>query len=119
MGRTVLKSSLVIIAFFVIYTCIDPYTPNLSGYGSLLVVDGLITDAGTSCSVRLTRTIQNQNDTPSQVNDATIFITDDTGISSSLINMGNAIYKTDSLNFKGSIGRIYVLHIKNKRWFGI
>lgn len=112
MGRTVLKSSLVIIAFFVIYTCIDPYTPNLSGYGSLLVVDGLITDAGTSCSVRLTRTIQNQNDTPSQVNDATIFITDDTGISSSLINMGNAIYKTDSLNFKGSIGRIYVLHIK-------
>ena len=111
MLKSGLKSAIAIIAVFIICTCIDPYTPKLKGYDSNLVVDGLITDANSSYTVRVTRTMQNQSDTPSAVSDATVIIADDAGNSSSLINHGNGIYKTDSTNFQGMIGRIYVLHI--------
>lgn len=77
----------------------------------LLVVDGLITDSNNSNSVKLSRTFQDQNTSPSMVSDATVSITDDNGNSSYLIYRGNGIYKTDSVEFKGIPGRTYVLHI--------
>ena len=111
MKRTWLKSGVVLITVFILCTCIDPYTPKLSGYSSLLVVDGLITDANSSYIVRLSRTFQDQNSTPPPVSDATVFITDDAGNNNNLINGGNGIYKTDSIQFIGIIGRAYTLHI--------
>ena len=105
------KSIITIVVLSLLCTCIDPYTPKLSGYSSLLVVDGLITDANTSYTVRLSRTFQDQNSTPPPVSDATVFITDDAGNSSNLINKGSGVYKTDSTRFNGIPGRTYVLHI--------
>jgi hypothetical protein len=105
------KSIITIVVISLLCTCIDPYTPKLSGYSSLLVVDGLITDANTSYTVRLSRTFQDQNSTPPPVSDATVFITDDAGNSSNLINKGSGVYKTDSIRFNGIPGRTYVLHI--------
>ena len=105
-----LRISIVFFAL-VLYSCIDPYTPNLSEYVSLLVVDGLITNSDISNTVRLSRTFQQQNSSPSMVSDATVYITDDTENSFNLANKGNGIYKTDSLEFKGIPGRTYVLHV--------
>jgi hypothetical protein len=102
---------MILSAVFVLYTCIDPYTPNLSGYASLLVVDGLITNSDNSNIVRLSRTFQQVNTGVAMVPDATVYLTDDLGNSNYLINMGNGIYKTDSLQFKGNPGRTYVLHV--------
>ncbi len=50
---------------------------------------------------------------PSQltISDATVFISDDTGNKSYLKSKGNGIYKTDSIEFKGTIGKTYILHI--------
>ena len=107
-----LKLIIALAFVFIFNTCIDPYTPNLSGYTSLLVVDGLITDANTSYIVRLSRTFQDQNSTPPPVSDATVFITDDAGNNCNLINEGSGVYKTDSTQFSGVPGRTYVLHIK-------
>jgi hypothetical protein len=106
-----LKSVIIIVAVLALCTCVDPYVPNLKGYESLLVIDGLITDANTSYTVKLTRTLQNRDDIPSAVSDATVFITDDAGNRISLINSGGGLYKTDSTEFKGMIGRTYILHI--------
>jgi hypothetical protein len=106
-----LRNGIIMLFLFIIYTCVDPYTPKLNGYESLLVVDGLITDATTSYTVKLSRTNQNQSDIIPSVSDATVFVTDDEGTSSFLINRGNGIYKTDSIEFTGTIGRTYVLHI--------
>ncbi len=106
-----LKAIFVFIIVIALYTCIDPYTPKLRGYNSLLVVDGLITNANTSYTIKLSRTFQDQNSNPSMVTGADIFITDDAGNSSHLINKGNGIYATDSIEFIGAIGRTYVLHI--------
>ncbi len=100
--------SLIILLLF--STCIEPYTPNLDGYESLLVVDGLITDEDTSHSVRLSRSLQ-ENTAPEMVTDATVSITDDSGNSYSLDHKGDGIYKTDNSQFKGIIGRTYTLNI--------
>lgn len=105
------KSIITLIAVFTLCTCIDPFSPKLNGYESLLVVEGLITDANSSNTVRLSRTFQDQNSIPFGVSDATVSVTDDAGNSSYLINMGGGIYKTDSLVFKGMIGRTYTMHI--------
>ena len=92
-------------------SCIDPYTPKLKGYEALLTVDALITDANTSCIVKLTMTTENQNDIPPTVSDANVYLTDDEGNTSTLINTGGGVYKTDSIEFRGAVGRTYVLHI--------
>jgi hypothetical protein len=105
------NSIFILISVFALCTCIDPYSPKLAGYDSLLVVDGLITDVNSSYIIKLSRTFQDQNSIPDAVSDATLFISDDTGNRSNLKNKGNGIYKTDSLEFKGTIGRTYILHI--------
>jgi hypothetical protein len=106
-----LKAGILLAIVFIVCTCIDPYTPKLKGYDSLLTVDALITDANTSCIVKLTRTMQNQNEIPPAVSDAIVYLTDDAGNTSTLINAGRGIYKTESIEFSGIVGRTYVLHI--------
>jgi hypothetical protein len=106
------RSLLTIIIIFTLDTCIDPYQPNLSGYGSLLVIDGLITDQNSSYTVILSHTLKEQNGTPSMVSDAKLYITDDAGGINYLTDVGNGRYKTDSTKFRGIVGRKYVLHVE-------
>jgi hypothetical protein len=113
---TVKKTGAYISLFFVfiLFSCIDPYTPKLTGYESLLVVDGLITNENSSYSVKLSRTFQELNSEPFRVADATVTIKDDIGNESYLKYIGSGIYKTDSLEFRGSPGRTYTLHVITK-----
>jgi len=105
-------TKVIFIALLALCTCIDPYYQKITRYESLLVVDGLITDEDASYSVRLSRTIQQQDAAPSEVSDASVYITDDAGNSSYLKSVGNGKYRTDSTLFRGQVGRTYILHIK-------
>lgn len=105
------KSIFTLFVVVTLCSCIDPYSPKLNGYETLLVVDGLITDENTSYTVKLSGTIQEQYESPFMVSDATLFISDDQGNNSSLVNMGDGVYKTDSIEFKGTVGRTYILHV--------
>lgn len=105
------KSIIILVALFTLCTCIDPYSPKLGAYQSLLVIDGLITDANTSYTVKLSKTFKEQNSIPLTVTDATVYITDNAGNSNYFINKGKGIYKTDSIQFEGVIGRTYILHV--------
>jgi hypothetical protein len=105
------KSIIALISIFALCTCIDPYKPELKGYESLMVVEGMITDANTSYTVRISRTILEQDASPDMVRDATVYITDDNGNRILLKNNDAGEYKTDSIEFRGIIGRTYVLHI--------
>ena len=93
-------------------TCIDPYTPNLDKFESLLVVDALLTDENTASYVRLSRTVKEAGIDPEMVSGAQVLISDDLGNSTTLIEDSIGIYKTDSLIFTGKTGRSYKLHIK-------
>jgi hypothetical protein len=103
-------SVIVLIIIFLLTTCIEPYIPNIEGYQSLLVVDGLITDENTSYSVKLARSMQEEGD-PEMVSDASVSVSDDIGNNYFFINSGDGIYKSDTKDFKGSVGRTYTLHI--------
>lgn len=105
------KSILVIVVVFTLYTCIDPYVPKLNGYESLLVVDGRITDENGSFSVRLTKTIEEQNALPDMISDATVFVTDADGNKYSFTYRGDGFYNSSGSDIKGVVGRTYVLHI--------
>jgi hypothetical protein len=92
-------------------TCIDPFNPNIKGKESLLVVDGLITNENRTYTVRLSRTVQTQNEDPVMVSGAWVTISDGTGNTYPLMESGAGIYKTDSLSFLGEEGNTYTLHI--------
>jgi hypothetical protein len=111
MLRPVLKSAIALIIATTLCTCIDPYSPKLKGYESLLVVDGLMTDENSSYSVKLSKTIAEEGTSPVIISDAKVFITDDELKSFSLESDGGGIYKTDSVEFRGFSGRTYILHI--------
>lgn len=111
MLRTRLRSFLILLTIVTLCTCIDPYDPQMKGYESLLVVEGLITDENASYEVKLSRTMQTGNSIPERVSDATLYITDETGSRSDLENLGNGLYKTDSTLFRGAVGKTYTLHI--------
>jgi len=97
-----------------LFTCIDPYTPELRNFESLLVVDALVTDEDKSNYVILTRTIKNSDDDPVRVTGATVIITDDLGNSTFLVEKSEGEYRTDSLTFRGSAGRTYTLSIETE-----
>jgi hypothetical protein len=92
--------------------CIDPYAPKLNGYESILVVEGLITDENSSYTVKLSRSVGEQDASPEFISDASVYITDDENKTSFLKASGNGKYKTDSTQFRGMTGRTYILHIR-------
>ena len=92
--------------------CIDPYSPKLNAFESLLVVDAFLTNENRSYNVRLSRTIPAQNIKPSMVSGALVIIKDENGNNSQLQQTSAGIYKTDSLLFQGEIGNTYTLYIK-------
>ncbi len=92
-------------------TCIDPYSPRLDKFESLLVVDALLTDENKSNYVRLSRTFDTLGKEPERISGALVTIRDDLG-NSTVLNEGTAgVYRTDSLIFRGVTGRTYTLHI--------
>jgi len=110
MSKAGTGSIVALIIIFILTTCIEPYIPNIEGYQSLLVVDGLITDENASYSVTLSRTMQEEG-TPVMVTDASVSISDDIGNTYIFENTGEGIYKSDKTLFTGSVGRTYTLDI--------
>ncbi len=105
------KSIFTLFVVCTLWTCIDPYTPTLTGYESLLVVDGVITDENSSYTIKLSRTIQEQDAVPVAVSNATVYISDETDNRTYLAANGPGIYKTDSIEFIGTVGKTYKLHV--------
>ena len=111
MLKSLIKAFALLIVVLAAYTCIDPYYPKLDDYESILVVEGLITDENTPYEVRLSRSFRNEDSIPEKINDAEIFVSDETGNKSYLGNYGNGIYRTDPAGFTGETGKTYTLHI--------
>ncbi|HVN56698.1 MAG TPA: DUF4249 domain-containing protein [Bacteroidales bacterium] len=111
MSKSISGPLILLVVVFSAVKCVDPYTPKLSGYRNVMVVDGLVTNADNSYKVSLTESIEAQDSTPKTISDATVYITDDNGVRTDLLPAGNGIYKTDSLTFRGETGRTYQLHI--------
>jgi hypothetical protein len=106
------KVFITLATVYMLFGCIDPYSLKLNGFASFLVVEGLITDSNTSYTVKLSRTLQDQNAIPVMVSDAKVFIVENDGRTINLTNTGSGTYRTDSTEFTGTPGKVYVLHVK-------
>jgi len=95
-------------------TCIEPFSPHLDRFESLLVVDALLTDEYRSNYVYLSRTIMTAGTEPSMVSGALVQIMDEKGNNTILNEISAGVYKTDSLKFKGEAGKSYKLQIKTE-----
>ncbi len=103
---------LIILLFSTLFTCIEPYDARIRNFESLLVVDGLITDENHANCVILTTSKANTNDKTEMVSGAQVVIKDDLGRSTALTEKIRGKYFTDSLSFRGEVGRSYTLYIK-------
>lgn len=95
-----------------LWTCVDPFNPKLNKFESLLVVDAMVSNENLSYTVRLSRTSEAQFYETEMVAGAEVIISDANGITSTLYETKQGIYKTDSLLFLGEPGNSYILHIK-------
>lgn len=112
MKKKWLKFIIIFFSASLLSKCIDPYTPNLGNFKSLLVVDALLTDEYISNYVRLSRTIKSLDEEPERVTGAFVVISDDAGNKTTLNEIAAGEYRTDSLIFRGIPGRTYTLYIK-------
>jgi hypothetical protein len=114
MLKVIMKFQFFFFCIIAFGTCIDPYYPHLDKYQSVLVVEGLVTDEKVPYKVRLSRTFQSIDSMPEIINDAIIYIADETGNMTSFEYSDNGIYKTDSAFFYGEPGKTYTLHIETR-----
>jgi hypothetical protein len=106
------KITFVLFASFIFVTCIDPYTPDLRKFESRLVVDALVTDEDASNYVRLSHTVETPDEEAIPESGATVIISDDLGNTTTLVERYPGDYRTDSLVFRGTVGRTYTLSIE-------
>jgi len=92
-------------------SCIDPFNPGTDRFQSMLVVDALVTDEDASYYCYLTRTFKDNQDIPKSVKGATVSVADDTGASFPFREIAPGVYRSDSLTFRGIVGRSCTLHI--------
>ena len=106
-----MKSSLYILALFVLFTsCEKVINLDLGNSDGTLVIEGNITNTAGPYFVKLTRTVSfsDPNVFPSVAN-AKVIITDNAGQKDTLTYTNNGIYKTNSL--MGIPGRTYNLTV--------
>jgi len=111
MLKSLLKAVAWLPLILALSTCIEPYDPELKGYESVMVVEGLITDERAPYEVRLSRSVHHADSIPGRITDAEVSITDETGNITYLRNCGEGLYKTDPTEFIGVTGNTYTLHI--------
>lgn len=97
-----------------IFSCIDPFNPEVGGFHSLLVIDALVTDENASYYCLLTRTFENLSDRPEKVTGAIVTVKDDLGDTYVFNEVTPGSYRSDSLSFRASPGRSYVLSVTTK-----
>lgn len=109
--RSVILSVSVIL---LLITCVDPYTPKLDKYQSLLVVDAVVTGDDEPACVRLSVTSVTQDEEPPMVSGAQVSISDNMGNSISLTETSDGFYVSDNKTPAGVPGRTYTLRIQTR-----
>lgn len=93
-------------------SCYKVYDPRIDMAQKVLVVDGMITNKTDAYHVFITYAKSfNSTDNGSKVSGAKVYVTDNVGNSYNFNEREKGDYTSDSLQFNGSPGQIYRLHI--------
>lgn len=94
-----------------VWTCVDPFEPEVGDYDSALVVDGVFSDSDQPSKVFLSRSFDYNAIEVPLVSGAQVVIEDDQGNSHVLEETKEGTYETNPAQFSGQIGRTYRLLI--------
>ena len=111
--RQIIVCSLIIVAFD---ACIDRVELPVRAEEPRLVVEGQITNEPPPYTVRLTYTgnyggENGQNINDQYVKEAQVTVADDQGRSARFTSIGQGIYQTTDVTFRGEVGRAYSLSV--------
>ena len=109
--RKLLKYSVLFIILIICGTCSEPYTPEISKYEDILVIDGIITNEPGPYEVRISRSFKYSDSEGQPEHHATVLIKDDQGNIASMEETSPGIYSTIDPDFRGIIGRQYQLYV--------
>lgn len=108
--RALLYSILLTLASC-LWTCVEPYQPEVGEYANSVVVDGLFTDSDQPSVVKLSRSFAFDEKEGTPITGAILLIEDDAGGSTTLTETGPGVYQTDPTVYQGIVGRRYRLSI--------
>lgn len=94
-----------------VWTCVEPFQPEVGEYDSTLVVDGLFSNSDEPSIVLLSRSFAYADSEGPPIEGAELTIEDDQGNSTTLTETRPGAYETNPAVFKGQIGRSYRLLI--------
>lgn len=95
-----------------LFTCIEPYEPEIGKYENLLVVEGAISNIPGSAFVKLSKTSRYNEQKIVYINAAKVTITDDQNNIIRLKNTAKGLYTAVDAEFCGEIGRSYKLTVE-------
>ncbi len=115
--RKILTYTAVLIMPIIFGTCseilfTEPYTPEISKYEDLLVVDGVITDGPGPYKVKLSRSFKYSDSEGVPEQQAVVLIRDDQANVVTLLETAPGVYETTDQDFRGIIGREYQLYVE-------
>ncbi len=96
---------------FALWTCVEPFEPEVGAYDSTLVVDGLFSNSEEPSVITLSRSFPYSEKVGFFIENATVVIEDDQGGRVQLAEAEPGVYQTDPAVFKGQNGRSYRLLI--------
>jgi len=101
----------LLIVLMICSGCVDEYWPEIDKYESLLVVDGMISNAPGPYVVKLS--ISSTIDAPRYIpfGDATVVIADNHGNKETLFELEEGTYSTSPSGMQGIVGRKYRIEI--------
>jgi hypothetical protein len=106
----ILKFTLV--AVFILQGCVTQFIPEVGDSKDYIAIDGLITDQNNAYKVEITRTSPlGSAFTRIPIEKCIVSITDNFENNYLLKEKSRGIYISDSLKFRGIVGRKYILHI--------
>ena len=95
-----------------VYTCVEPFEPEVGDYESTLVVDGLFSNSEDSTTVKLSRSFPYSEEEGIAVQGAEVVIEEDQGPSIQLKETKAGVYQIHPTEFAGKVGRSYRLRIR-------
>ncbi|MCB0633749.1 MAG: DUF4249 domain-containing protein, partial [Lewinella sp.] len=106
-----IKHIVIVVLALVLYSCVEPFEPEVGAYESTLVVDGLFTNSADTSSVILSRSYAYSERKGEAVQGATVVIEDDQGQMNEMKESSPGVYQNDPAAFSGEVGRSYRLRI--------
>ena len=112
------KVLLCLILLFTLFSknCIVPYEPDPVENEEAIIVSGIITDQPGINTIRLTTSFPvSQLASVKPLQGCTVWISDEMGRIDTLKEIIRGTYATDSVTFRGQVGKIYTLHIRTNK----